>query len=182
MADEDRKNPLTGGPAVPAGRYLASLRWQKMQSLRERAGAAASGSIIGGGSSGGGGGTAVAPPRAVQGAVESSGGEGRGTTDRESLAARLARTIGLSAAGGSSGGGKAAAGAAKQPAIVVVNALGQIMQVAPTQSGVSGEKYVESSKLVRALQQIRQMENVSGWAGWVRGCVGGGCTTASEAS
>ncbi|KAI8464184.1 MAG: peptidase family S49-domain-containing protein [Monoraphidium minutum] len=88
IALEARKNPETGGPAVGAARYLASLH------------------------------------------------------------------------GGKKGGAKGPA-PKELPAVVVVNALGQILQSAPGQPGLGGQdKYVESHKVVRALQQLRRLDHV----------------------
>jgi hypothetical protein len=128
MPPEARRNPLTGGPAVPAPRYLASIQWQRMKSLRARA-AAAAGAAAGGGPA-----------------------------------------SGLGGAGAGGRGGRRAKGRTEKPAVVVVNALGSIVQSAPGGGPVGGgERFVESVKLVKALAQLRQMDHVGGGAfggGW----------------
>jgi hypothetical protein len=58
------------------------------------------------------------------------------------------------------------------PSVVVVSALGAIVQSAPQGGPASGERFVESVKLTRALQQIRKMDHVS--LVWCRALLGFG--------
>ena len=132
MPDEARRSPLTGGPAVPVPRYLASLQWQRLQTFKQRAAAAATGSGSGASSSG-----------ASSGASSSSSGSSGGGGGPFGLLAR-------------------ARGKAPReddiPAVVVVSALGQIVQAAPPQAGGAGggDRFVESTKLVKALRHLRE--------------------------
>jgi len=169
-----RRKYLDPTSALCKPRTLSHAQWHKMQTLKARAAAAATGSIGGGG---GGGGSAVGGgsggSAVVAGAASSA--EKQPAEPDQSWAARLATTLGISTSpsstrSGSSGGGKEQ----KLPAVVVVNALGQILQSAPQQSGLGGQQFVESAKMVKALQQIRQMDNVGlgfGVWGFGVGCV-----------
>ena len=116
IPEDKRRNPLTGGPAVPVQRYLASLQWQRVRAVRERAAAAAAAGL-GGGAAGGGG-------------AKGGGGGGGGGTG--------------AGVGGKGGAGARRKGQEQLPAVVVVNALGSIVQIAPQQGpGLAQDKFVE---------------------------------------